>query len=160
MNMNIYTNRTWPDTDTYMTRTWAWTWHGNGHGHGRVDVDMNMDMDYIRSVFMSLPMSVSEKWESWQRSVKKYSGKWQFCGELPSPPGDSQTSPAYSIHFVQYLYINQLLPANKPVLSYLLLCLLPQCWPQSGWILCIVHCTFEHSHVGSHQRQLLSLPSL
>jgi hypothetical protein len=107
--------------------TLAWTWHGHGHGHGRVDVDMNMDMDNIRSVFMSLPMSVSEKWESWQRSVKKYSGKWQFCGELPSPPGDSQTSPAYSIHFVQYLYINQLLPANKPVLSYLLLCLLPQC---------------------------------
>jgi hypothetical protein len=41
-------------------------------------------------------------------------------------PGDGQTSPAYSIHSVQYLYINQLLPANKPVLSYLLLCLLPQ----------------------------------
>jgi hypothetical protein len=25
-------------------------------------------------------------------------------------PGDGQTSPAYSIHSVQYLYINQLLP--------------------------------------------------
>ncbi len=41
-------------------------------------------------------------------------------------PGDGQTSPAHSIHSVQYLYINQLLPANKAMLSYLLLCLLPQ----------------------------------
>jgi hypothetical protein len=31
-------------------------------------------------------------------------------------PGDGQTSPAYSIRSVQYLYINQLLPANKSVL--------------------------------------------
>ncbi len=41
-------------------------------------------------------------------------------------PGDGQTSPAYSIHSVQYLYINQLSSINKPVLLYLLLCLLPQ----------------------------------
>ncbi len=45
---------------------------------------------------------------------------------------------------------------NKRVLSYLLLCLLPQWWPRSGCTLCIVHCTVvhphPHSHVGSHQR--------
>ncbi len=41
-------------------------------------------------------------------------------------PGDSQTSPAYSSQPVQYLYINQLLFINKPVLSYPLLRLLPQ----------------------------------
>ncbi len=41
-------------------------------------------------------------------------------------PGEGQTSPAYSIHSVQYLYINQLLSVNKPVLLYLLLFLLPQ----------------------------------
>ncbi len=40
-------------------------------------------------------------------------------------PGDSQTSPAYSSNPVQYLYISCYLIANKPVLSYLLLPLLP-----------------------------------
>jgi hypothetical protein len=44
-------------------------------------------------------------------------------------PGGGQTSPAYSIHSLQYLYINQILPANKPVLLYLLLCLLPHQLP-------------------------------
>ncbi len=39
------------------------------------------------------------------------------------------------------------------------MCLLPQWWPWSGCTLCIVHCTFvhSHSHVGSHQHQSLSL---
>ncbi len=41
-------------------------------------------------------------------------------------PGDGQTSPAYSSHSVQCLYINHLLSVNKPVLSYLLLRLLLQ----------------------------------
>ncbi len=74
-------------------------------------------------------------------------------------PGDGQTSPAYSSHSVQYLCINQLVSVNKQVLSYLLSCLLPQWWPQSGCTLCIVHCTIvhSHSHTGSHQRQSLSL---
>ncbi len=44
------------------------------------------------------------------------------------------------------------------MLSYLLLCLLPLWWPRSGCSLCIVHCTFVHSHIGSHQCQSLSLP--
>jgi hypothetical protein len=39
--------------------------------------------------------------------------------------GDSQTSPVYSSQPVQCLDINRLLSVNKPVLSYLLLCLLP-----------------------------------
>jgi hypothetical protein len=42
-----------------------------------------------------------------------------------SAPGDGQTSLAYSSQPVQYLYINRLLSINKPVLSYLLLHLLP-----------------------------------
>ncbi len=42
-------------------------------------------------------------------------------------PGDGQTSPAYSSQPVQRMYINLLLSVNKPVLSYLLLCLLPHC---------------------------------
>jgi hypothetical protein len=29
------------------------------------------------------------------------------CGELPTSPGDGQTSPVYSIHSVQYLYIHK-----------------------------------------------------
>ncbi len=41
-------------------------------------------------------------------------------------PGDGETSPAYSSQSVQCLYINHLLSVNKLVLSYLLLCLLPQ----------------------------------
>jgi hypothetical protein len=41
-------------------------------------------------------------------------------------PGDGQTSLAYSSQPVKCLYINQLLFVNKPVLSYLLLRLLPQ----------------------------------
>jgi hypothetical protein len=40
-------------------------------------------------------------------------------------PGDGQTSPAYSCHSVQCLYISRLLSVNKLVLSYLLR-LLPQ----------------------------------
>ncbi len=40
--------------------------------------------------------------------------------------GDSQTSLAYSSNPVQYLYISCYVTANKPVLSYLLLRLLPQ----------------------------------
>jgi hypothetical protein len=43
-------------------------------------------------------------------------------------PGDGQTSPAYSSQPVQCLYINHLLSVNKPVLSYLLLRLLPQAY--------------------------------
>jgi hypothetical protein len=42
-------------------------------------------------------------------------------------PGDGQTSLAYSSQSVQCLYINHLLSVNKLLLSYLLLCLLPQC---------------------------------
>jgi hypothetical protein len=41
-------------------------------------------------------------------------------------PEYGQTSPAYSSHSVQCLYINPLLSVNKLVLSYLLLRLLPQ----------------------------------
>ncbi len=69
-------------------------------------------------------------------------------------PGDNQTSWVYSSNPVLHLYISSYLIVNKPVLSYRLLCLLPQWWPWSGCTLCIVHCTFEHprSHVGSHQR--------
>ncbi len=73
-------------------------------------------------------------------------------------PGDRLTSWVYSTTCVQYLYISCYLLDNKPVLSYLLWYLLPQWWPRSGCTLCIVHCTFVHSHVGSHQRQPLSLP--
>ncbi len=40
-------------------------------------------------------------------------------------PGDGQISPAYSSQPVQCLYINCLLSVNKPVLSYLLLHLVP-----------------------------------
>ncbi len=71
-------------------------------------------------------------------------------------PGDRLTSWVYSTTFLQYLYISCYLSDNKPVLSYLLLGLLPQWWPRSGCTLCIVHCTIvhspSHSHVGSHQR--------
>jgi hypothetical protein len=41
-------------------------------------------------------------------------------------PVDGHTSPAYPSQSVQCLYINQLLFVNKLVLSFLLLCLLPQ----------------------------------
>jgi hypothetical protein len=45
-----------------------------------------------------------------------------------SASGDRQTSWVYSTTCVQYLYISRYLSDNKPVLSYLLLCLLPQCY--------------------------------
>jgi hypothetical protein len=62
-------------------------------------------------------------------------------------PGDCLTSWVYSttcctVPVYKLLFIRQ----NKPVLSYLSLCLLPQLWPWSGCTLCIVHCTFVHSH--------------
>ncbi len=41
-------------------------------------------------------------------------------------PGEGKTSPVYSSNPVQYLYISFYVIANKPVLSYLLLRLLPQ----------------------------------
>jgi hypothetical protein len=40
-------------------------------------------------------------------------------------PGDCLTSRVYSTTCVQYLYISCYLSDNKPLLSYLLLCLLP-----------------------------------
>jgi hypothetical protein len=51
-----------------------------------------------------------------------------YCGHLPTPLVDGQTSRVYSSNPVQYLYIscNCYVTANKPVLSYLLLRLLPQ----------------------------------
>jgi hypothetical protein len=42
-------------------------------------------------------------------------------------PGDGQTSRAYPINPVKYLCISCYITANKPVLSHLLLHLLPQC---------------------------------
>jgi hypothetical protein len=41
-------------------------------------------------------------------------------------PGDAQTSWVYSSNPVLHLYISCYVTVNKPVLSYLLLCLLPQ----------------------------------
>jgi hypothetical protein len=41
-------------------------------------------------------------------------------------PGDGQTSQAYPVNPVQYLYISCYVTANKLVLSYLWLCLLLQ----------------------------------
>jgi hypothetical protein len=49
-------------------------------------------------------------------------------------PWRRSNHPAYSSQSVQCLYINHLLSVNKLVLSYLLLCLLPQFdirWPTS-----------------------------
>ncbi len=52
-------------------------------------------------------------------------------------PGDGQISPAYSSQPVQCLYINCLLFVNKPVLSYLLLHLVPHIvgyrWNRRFW---------------------------
>ncbi len=47
-------------------------------------------------------------------------------------PGDGQTSWVYPSIPVLHLYISCYLSDNKPVLSYLLLCLLPLWWPRSG----------------------------
>jgi hypothetical protein len=47
-------------------------------------------------------------------------------------PGDRLTSWVYSTNCVQYLYVSCYLSDNKRVLSYLLLCLLPQWSPRSG----------------------------
>jgi hypothetical protein len=70
----------------------------------------------------------------------------------------NQLGVLHHLLYSRYLYISCYLSDNKPGLSYLLLCLLPQWWPRSGCTLCIVHCNFVHSHVGSHQCQSLSLP--
>jgi hypothetical protein len=57
-------------------------------------------------------------------------GRGQSSGEaLWTPaytPGNGQTSWVYSSNPVLHLYISCYLTVNKPVLSYLLLCLLPQ----------------------------------
>jgi hypothetical protein len=65
----------------------------------------------------------------------------------PYTPGDGQTSLMYSNNPVLHLYINCYVTVNKPVLSYLLLRLLPQWWPRPGCTLWTVH-----SHVGSCTR--------
>jgi hypothetical protein len=57
----------------------------------------------------------------WRRYFLFYRPLWRAV----YAPGDGQTSPAYSSHSVQCLYINHLLSVNKLVLSYLLLRLLP-----------------------------------
>ncbi len=49
-----------------------------------------------------------------------------YCGELPTPLVDGQTSRVYCITLVQYLYISCYVFSNKLVLSYLSLCLLLQ----------------------------------
>jgi hypothetical protein len=49
-----------------------------------------------------------------------------YLAENGYAPGDCLTSWVYSTTFVQYLYASCYLPENKPVLSYLLLHLLPQ----------------------------------
>ncbi len=81
----------------------------------------------------------------------------QACGDLPSPPRCGQTSWVYSSNPVQFLYISCYVTVNKLVLSYLLLHLLPQWWPQPGCTLCTVHCTSVHSHIGIFKRRSLSL---
>ncbi len=50
----------------------------------------------------------------------------QYCGDLPTPLVDDQTSWVYSSNPVQFLYISCYVTANKLVLSYLLLRFLPQ----------------------------------
>jgi hypothetical protein len=47
---------------------------------------------------------------------------------------------------ILHLCIRCYVTVNKPVLSYLLLRLLPQWRPRSDCTLCIVHCTIVHSH--------------
>ncbi len=51
------------------------------------------------------------------------------CGELATPLLTVKPVGMYSTSFVQYLYISCYLSDNKPVLSYLLSRLLPQCLP-------------------------------
>ncbi len=48
-----------------------------------------------------------------------------YCGELPTPLVDGQTSWAYPINPAQYMYISCYVTVNKLVLSYLSLRLLP-----------------------------------
>ncbi len=62
-------------------------------------------------------------------------------------PGDRLTSWVYSTTFVQCLFRTCYLSENKPVLSYLLLRLLPQWWSRSGCTLCIVHCTLYFAFI-------------
>jgi hypothetical protein len=67
-------------------------------------------------------------------------------------PGDRLTIWVYSTTFVQYLYISCYLSENKPVLSYLLMCLLPQWWPWSGctlsWWTVLLY-THPHTHTSA-----------
>jgi hypothetical protein len=77
------------------------------------------------------------------------------CGELATPLGDRLTSWVYSTTFVQYLYISCYLSENKPVLSYLLLHLLPRWWPRSGCTLCIVT-VLSYTHPHTHTLAAIS----
>jgi hypothetical protein len=75
-------------------------------------------------------------------------------------PGDRLTSWVYSTTCVQYLYTSCYISDNKPVLSYLLLCLLPQWWPQSGDRLYPLHCTLYCCTITRQQPSaLVTLPS-
>jgi hypothetical protein len=62
---------------------------------------------------MSMPVSMSVTESMYVTRVRLWRAVYA--------PGDGQTSPVYSSHSVQCLYINHLLSVNKLVLSYLLL---------------------------------------
>jgi hypothetical protein len=72
------------------------------------------------------------------------------CGELPTPLVGGQTSRVYPSISVQYLYISCYVTANKLVLLYLLLRLLPQWWPRPGcpFVLFTVP-LYTHTHMSS-----------
>jgi hypothetical protein len=60
--------------------------------------------------------------------VDRFVKFWWCCGELATPLLTVKPVGVYSTTLVQYLYISCYVTVNKPVLSYLSLCLLPQCW--------------------------------
>ncbi len=85
--------------------SWCFSWHWSLSGHVLVHRLPSMCEMVGASIHMTAPAMVKA---------------------LPTPLVDGQTSWVYPINPVQYLYISCYVTANKPVLSYLLLRLLPQ----------------------------------
>ncbi len=92
---------------------------------------------YIPQVEFALKLSCS-----WRKRGSANELQCKACGHLPTPLVDGQTSRVYSNNAVQYLYISCCVTVNKPVLSYLLLRLLPQAGTYFRMILGIILVTF------------------
>ncbi len=87
--------------------------------------------------------------------LRKLITYWLIYGHLPTSLLTVLPVGMYSTTLVQYLYISGYLPDNKPVLSYLLLCLLPQWWPNQV-VPFALYTVLLYTHTHTHTLAIIS----